>query len=80
MLRPRRAPAPRTKKAMKDKADACHALGIVPEEQCFQALGFESEAHVCKEALFGIRRARLVCASLAVARARARGRAAAQAC
>ena len=38
------------KQAMKDKADECHALGIIPEEQCFQALGFESEGHMCKEA------------------------------
>ncbi len=38
------------KQAMKNKADECHALGIIPEEQCFQALSFESEGHMCKEA------------------------------
>jgi hypothetical protein len=38
-----------TKKAMQEKADRCHQLGIIPEGQCFQALGFESEGHVCKE-------------------------------
>ncbi len=38
------------KQAMKNKADTYHELGVIPDEQCFQALGFESEGHACKEA------------------------------
>jgi hypothetical protein len=41
------------KAAMAKKADECHRDGRIPDEQCFQPLGFElgfeSEGYACKE-------------------------------
>jgi hypothetical protein len=34
---------------MKQKTDDYHRQGVIPDGQYFQALGFESEGHACKE-------------------------------